>query len=281
MKKILILLFILTKTYSQEVELSGNVTDTGEEPISYVNIGVLNKELGTVTDSLGRFSLLINKDIITSQDTIKISCIGFDSKLILIKDISLDNNLIITLDEKIVQLDEVIVLSRKLQEKEIGVDKTETSRKVNFSIVNREKQNLGAEIGKKFNLKKHKENALTSFSFFLKQNEFDKVKFRVNIYSIQKNTPKELINKKNIFVEIVNSKKGWISVDLADFNIVVSEDVIISIEWVEHSKNNGAKLSLPIIIPSLFSTHYYKFGSQAKWTKYKGISSAMKLVVSN
>ncbi len=38
------------------------------------------------------------------------------------------------------------------------------------------------------------------------------------------------------------------------------EDIIISIEWIEKSKN-GEVLNTPFIIPTIGSRHYYKFGS--------------------
>ena len=64
--------------------------------------------------------------------------------------------------------------------------------------------------------------------------------------------------------------------DLSFYDINVKEDIIITVEWLEHSEK-GSKLNLPIIVPSLGSTHYYKFGSQNSWLKYGSLSTPMHL----
>ena len=88
--------------------------------------------------------------------------------------------------------------------------------------------------------------------------------------------PDKKINKSNIIVQLDKKLTGWVNVDLSTFEISTKEDIVITVEWIEHSKN-GNKLNLPIIIPSFGSTHYYKLGSQGNWQKYKNISSSMIL----
>lgn len=102
------------------------------------------------------------------------------------------------------------------------------------------------------------------------------VKFRINCYTIKNNRPDKKINKSNIILQVNKKLTDWVNVDLSAFNILVQDDIVITVEWIEHS-NDGNKLNLPIIIPSFGSTHYYKFGSQANWQKYGNISSSMVL----
>ena len=100
-----------------------------------------------------------------------------------------------------------------------------------------ENQNLGSEVGRRFKIGDDAPSHLTEFKFFIKDNNF---------------------------------------VDLTPFGIIVKEDVIVSVEWIEHSEN-GDTLNLPIIIPSFSSTHFYKLGSQNRWEKYGNMSSSMNL----
>ena len=79
-----------------------------------------------------------------------------------------------------------------------------------------------------------------------------------------------------IIIEVLNKTKGWIKFDLAGYDINIQQDVAITIEWVEGSKN-GNILSLPLLIPSFNSIHYFKSNTNRKWYKYNVVSTAMVL----
>jgi hypothetical protein len=112
--------------------------------------------------------------------------------------------------------------------------------------------------------------------FYLKQNNFEQVRFSINIYSIKKNIPQKRLNEKDIFSDINKDFTGWVSVDLSNYEITVNQDIIITIEWIEASEK-GDTLSLPIFAPSLSAIHYYKQSAQSKWRKYRLISTTMLL----
>jgi len=83
--------------------------------------------------------------------------------------------------------------------------------------------------------------------------------------------------KKNVFIELKGKKTGWLEVDLSKYNIIVNQDIVVSVEWVAKT-GSGKKLSMPIMIPTM-NTHYYKFGSQNKWRKFKSMSTPMELEI--
>lgn len=270
----LFLIFIFsTITYSQINTISGTILDSLKNPIKYANVGVLNKPIGTVTNDKGEF-LFSSENIIIEMDTLKISCLGFKTKTIILKNVS--NKINISLDNNIENLNEVIINKTDLKTYTEGKQKTDTKHEVFFANPNYNNLNLGTEIGKKFSLGTKKASILTSFKFFIKDNNFDMVKFRINCYTIKNNNPDKKINKSNIIVQLDKKLTGWVNVDLSTFEISTQEDIVITVEWIEHSKN-GNKLNLPIIIPSFSSTHYYKLGSQGNWQKYRNISSSMIL----
>lgn len=267
--------FFLTTTYSQVNIISGTITDSLKNPIKYANVGVLNKPIGTVTNDKGEFSF--SSENIIEMDTLKISCLGFKSKEIILKNLSnRTDNTNVSLDNYIENLNEVVINKMNLKIYAEGKQKIDTKHEVIFANPNYKNLNLGTEIGKKFSLGTKKPSILTEFKFFIKENNFDMVKFRINCYTIKNNKPDKKINKSNIIVQVDKKLTDWVNVDLSTFEISIQEDIIITIEWIEHSKD-GNKLNLPIIIPSFGSTHYYKFGSQGNWQKYGGISSSMVL----
>lgn len=278
MKKKQLILFTFLYSFivfSQEKTIKGIVTDSLKNPIQYVNVGVLNKPLGTLTNANGEF--ILNVDNSMNLDTLKISCLGYKSKEMKVE--SLINNkskIQISLANYIENLDEVVITSSKLKMYNEGKEKTKTSASVIFANPNFVNQNLGSEIGRKFSLGTKKPSILTHFKFFIRENNFELVKFRINIYSINNNRPVKKLFGSNIIVDVNTKGKGWVNVDLTNYDIKTQEDVIVTVEWLEGSKD-GNRLNLPIIIPSFGSTHYYKFGSQAKWQKYSNLSSSMIL----
>jgi hypothetical protein len=275
MKRILIFWTLILSANFCFSQIRGVVTDSLKNPIQYVNVGVLNKPLGTLTNSNGEF--VLNIDSSMNLDTLKISCLGYKSKEMKIEGlINTKSKIQISLENYMEKLEVVVITSSKLKMYTEGKDKTKTKRAVIFANPNHTNRNLGSEIGRKFSLGTKKPSVLTHFKFFIRENNFDAVKFRINVYSINNNRPDKKLFGSNIIVDVNNKGKDWVNVDLSEYDIKVQEDIIVTIEWLEGSKE-GSKLNLPIIIPSFGSTHYYKFGSQAQWKKFSNISSAMVL----
>jgi len=276
LKKSIIIILLCTYNFgfSQEKIVAGIVLDRLKNPIQYVNVGVLNKPVGTVTNEMGQF--VLNFDNSMLLDTLRISCIGFKSKDFAIKELPGNkSDFTVTLENFTEKLDEIIITSNRLKTYTKGKEKTKTKNEVFFAIPDWEDLNLGSEIGRKFSVGTKKPSLLEEFKFFIKKNNFETLKFRINIYSIKDEKPHKKINDTNIFVEVNNKLTGWIKIDLSDYKIKTQQDIIITTEWVEGSTGN--ELSLPILLPSINSIHYYKYGTHAKWKKYKMISSSMVL----
>jgi ribosome biogenesis protein Nip4 len=274
MKNIFILLLVLltTSLHGQVVKIEGRIIDENLNPIEYVNVGILGKSIGTVSDSLGNFILFLDNTLF--EHTLLISHLSYENKEMLVSSFNEEKPLVIKLKSKIVELEEVVVHSFHSSIKQKGRDKVDTKRVVKFSISSTSNQNLGAVIGRKFKFSSKKKYLLEEIRFFVKNNDFEKAKFRINIYNIKNGEPDEVINNKMIYKSIYDEFEGWVSVDISDLQVSVDEDVIVGIEWIEHSEN-GKNLSLPMIVPSLGSTHFYRYGSQSKWKRFRGISTAL------
>lgn len=271
---VVMLLYSFNFVHSQNIVIIGAVTDSLKTPLQYVNIGIYNKAIGTVTDVKGNFFLNINNSMY--NDTLKVSSLGYKSKEILIKNILSNQKTNIILDSFIEELEEVVLTSNNIKTFIKGKKKSKSKNEVFFAIPKAKNQNLGSEIGREFSIGSKKPSLLKEFKFFIKKNNFDKVKFRIKLYTIKDEFPYKNINKENIFIEVKNKSTGWITIDLSEYDISIQQDIIITAEWIEGS-TNGDKLSLPMLIPSFNSIHFYKYGSQAKWKKYKMISTAMIL----
>lgn len=93
-------------------EIFGQVTDRKtNQPLSYVNIGILNRETGTVTNTESSFRLSVKDEF--TNDTIRISRIGYKPVELAVRQLKeWDGPLSIALEEQVNELHEVIVTAR-------------------------------------------------------------------------------------------------------------------------------------------------------------------------
>lgn len=274
---ILVLIFSQNLISAQSNVVSGIILNEKEEPLSYVNIGIIGTSLGTVSDENGGFKLYF-EETISEEDTIRFSSIGYFTHDFSIKELRGKEDFKLEMKVSNNTLTEVVVLPDFEKTKTKGNKNTDARMNVNYSISKKPNQNLGAEIGRKFKIKKT--THLKKVRFFIAANNFDTVRFRINIYHLKKRKPGENILSQNIIKEVVGKKMGWIEVDLTPYQILSNKSVVVGVEWIHHSKN-GKSLRLPISVPSIGSVHFYKFGSQNKWKRFNMMSSAIQLKMAN
>jgi hypothetical protein len=258
--------------------LAGKVTDEHGHELAYVNIGVLGSTVGTVSGLDGSFQLYLTASV-GEGDSIRFSTIGHERRTWSVASYLAafgETSATIALPAGTTELPMVEVRPRFAKRKTIGLARSKFRTAVHFAISDKPNQNLGAEIGRKFNLPKGQVQ-LDSFRFFVSQNNFDTVRLRVNVYRLD-GRPVENLLTENIVVELKPQQRGWVRVDLQPYNLVVTEDVVVAVEWIYHG-GKGKSLSLPIGMLA-GTVHFYKYGSQGRWKKFPGMSSAMELVVS-
>lgn len=111
-----ILLICTSSIFPQERILRGTIQNTEDKSsLPYVNIGISQKGVGTVSDAKGIFNLQLT-DKITKKDTLIFSCIGFETKKFLVAELLPSKNLI-ELKPLPTALEEVVVKAKKLKAK--------------------------------------------------------------------------------------------------------------------------------------------------------------------
>jgi len=258
--------------------IKGTILDQNNKPIPYVNIGVLNTAIGTVSQENGQFELVV--DQVNASDTIKISTIGFSSRAFVLQNLRsiLEQNPQIKLTA--IQYDLAEVTVRPLSFEEFGFDKTSTDRNTNFAISKYPRQNLGAEIARKFKMSKYTKRSkskacrLDVLKFYLGYCDYDWAKLRVMVYQLENGQPGTPLLNENAIVEVKKGQTGWVEVNLKPYDLIVDGDIAIGLEWIDHSPT-GKRLSLPIAFPAVGSTHFYQFGSQNAWKKFPNMSTPM------
>ena len=100
--------FLIALNANAQIELKNKVVDfTSLLPLENASIYIQNTTIGTVSNSDGRFLLLVPNEF--KKDTLVISSIGF--KTYKVQPEEFDNTLDIFLEEDVATLDEVVVLA--------------------------------------------------------------------------------------------------------------------------------------------------------------------------
>ena len=253
---IILLLFSLSLFAQKSTE--GIIKDAEtDEPIPYVNIGIVKKDKGTVSTDEGKFEFEIPSNLM--NDTIKLSSIGYQPKSMLAKDFVaiLKTNPIIKLLPEITELDEVVVSNKKLKEKVVGNKTKSKKMKGAFSYAV-----AGNEVGIKVKIK-DSPTYIEKFHVNVVSNTSEKVKFRMNFYNIKDGLPNEKIINENIIFSI-NVKEGDFTLDLEKYDIVVEEDFYATIELLENQKQEE---EIFFSAGLLGNTMAYRYTSQGEWIK--------------
>ena len=192
--------------------------------VEYVNIGIRGKSFGTVSDNTGKFSLGMLSEIING-DSLTFSCIGFETRTLMISKMSLKKDIIILLTPKTIQLDEVKIASNRLKSRIKG----NVSRKESI-VLALSTSTLGHEIGTVIRLP-DKPVFLKDFNFHIISNRPDSAKFRLNIYAYDKGIGKNILDSP-IYFTVRNNMSGDFNINLTEYNLVVTNDIFVSVETV-------------------------------------------------
>lgn len=263
--------FISFTISAQEKVLHGVVKDAeSNDFIPYLNIGIVNKSIGTVSNAKGEFSLLLTEKT-PKNDTIVFSHIGYNTKKMIVSSFQSGENIIL-LEPAANQLKEVVVEFTKPKSKRFG----RTSKGLSLMHFNfysyYEKavdDRLSKEIGIEFKL--NKDCKIEDLNFNITQNDFKSLKFRLNFYKVENSLPTALLNEKDIFFEIKDNFRGWFKLDLVPFDVFLdkeNEEVAATIQWVESVKMNE-KSKYFSISTALSATEiaFYREKAMDVWTK--------------
>lgn len=219
--------FLFSQFLISQNSLSGKIIDAEtNDLLPYVNIGVVGKNIGTVSDLKGNFKLDIPESL--NDEALRISIIGYKTLEMTVnnfRDLAVSESNF-ALDPEAYAIEEIVISSKERKSKILG-NKT---RSTNF-ILGFASNILGNELATKIKIKRNP-TYLNEFYVSIAENKLGKIRFRVNFYNIKNGLPHLPINKQNIIVE-TDIETGVLTVDLRPYNIVVKDDFYISLEWIE------------------------------------------------
>lgn len=258
-------------SFSQNKIINGEIKDaTNKTALAYANIGIANKNTGTVSNAKGKFSLKVD-DKINVDDIVSISYVGYKTKNMALSKLNLVNN-IIELEPEKNQLKEVAVKFVKPKPKIMGRNSKGLGlMHMNFYTIYEKDvdDRLSKELGMKFKLRKNCK--INDLNFNITGNQFSSLKFRLNFYKVENGFPTTLLVEKDIVFEIKDQFLGWYTLDLKPYAIYLdkeTEDVAITIQWVESKKANEKSKYFGISSAmSVTETAFYREKSMDQWKK--------------
>ena len=218
--------------------ITGLVTNENKQPLPYSTIRIMNRKIGCLSDSTGRFSLHV-KGLNDKNDTLLISYLGYETKKIPLRQLREEAPLSFELSPAPTMLKEVSVYPGKK-------NKTKTKKKgknYNWGLLKGclDGQTAGMTFGYEFHAKKNKTLILDKVGFFCCDgyNRMTKMKFRINVYDMSKVTT----DPSKDFVSVVN-KPVYFDYVLTDDSeqkfeyelpqqIILPKDAMVEIEMLE------------------------------------------------
>ena len=256
---LLLMIFFAQLTIVAQQNLKGILLDSVDsKPIEFANIGLIGKNVGTVTNDKGEFNLLVPDSLISEKT--KISIIGYKTRIVSTAD--LVKMSVIKLSRDLTTLAEVEVRPKKTKNKILGNETKTNGVRGGFK-----RNSLGSEMAIKLNIK-HKDTQLRKFMININANTIGLPVFRFNVYSVGKDgMPNENLLKQNILIEPKNPL-GLVELDLVPFDIILNEDVFISMEWI---KDLGDAKAITFSTKLVGNSTYFRQTSQGKWEKISPI----------
>jgi hypothetical protein len=255
---LLIFLFIPGVIFSQPVEgrvLSGK-TKSG---IGFVNVGIIGRNIGTVSDGSGSFRINIENKY--DNDSIRFSMIGYESKTIPVVLFKKDSTKTIYLNPRSYYLQEVTVVYHRPKNIRLGTPVTSKDLKSGFAD-----NDLGSELG--IALEVRKKVKLKNLNLNVAVCTFDSVTYRLNIYQSENQSEYKNILSEPIYLSFSKDQiSKVITFDLSPYSITIEGDVLITLELYKDLGQGR------LLFYTTFFTDYtwHKKTSQGDWTKSPGI----------
>lgn len=269
---------ILHGGYGQQDYKGLIVDDNTNAPIPYVNIGILHKGVGTVSDEQGLFHLALDPQQIKPSDTLQFSSLGYKTikKLVSNLQFSLNEYTKVSMIPQVEILKEVIVTNAGLFERDDQIGYEMGGHQ--FYGYWKDNVALGGELATKINIKKGLRK-LNEFTFTVLGNTSDSVLIRVNFYDAdgKMDFPGTNLNTsgKNI-LHTIKSTPGKSRVDLRDFDLFVRDDFVVSLELLK--VYGESKIGLVLAAANnRYTDSFKKYASQDEWEIIQDAAMAYQL----
>lgn len=252
-----VLYFILNLSVCLGQTYRGKIFDkNSNNEIEFVEIGILNHEIGTISDIDGKYSIDITNS--NPEDTIRFSHVGYQYTDFKVSEFKDKVNKDIYLHPKSEDIQTVVVDHKKFKEKTLGNNFSGDKYQGGFI------QNVkGFECGVLLNI--NKRAILKKLIMNISDCAYERIYFRVNVYrEIGKSQFENILNKPIYLKQDMNGEENELSIDLSPYYVHVEGNTLITLQ---HIANIGKGQLLFTGSSFKGSTCFYRTSSQGSWNK--------------
>lgn len=216
---------MLNPAYGHHIR--GSISDENSKPIAYVNIGIENTYMGTMSVEDGSYDL--NVENAPDSGKVLFSCLGFVTKSVSISELKFNPN--VTLKSLTIVLPEMVIQTRNRI-----ISKSGTSPGIapgGTSLMHGDGGSAMALL-----IESNVRNGLLAKAYInILDNEMDTFRIRFRVYKRDSimGCPGTEVTHQNIIVSS-SQKKGELPIDLTPFDIHVAGDFFIAFEWLYKKK---------------------------------------------
>lgn len=232
------------------------ISESTGEPIIYASVGIINRNLGTLTDSVGHFSLQVPAEFM--NDSLRISSVGYIAQTFAVKDFKTIPDTI-KLKDDIIVLSEVMVKPKRIEHKIAG------HRSMAGFIYIEVEGDRAAGQGLAVPLSVDKRAWIKGLGFTVVDNDrtLSHMKFRVNVYEKDGNGYELLPTIKPLYFDYSKSdlRDGQFAYSFPEEIMLDSGKYYLELEFLE---NFTPELFLMKSRPLTGKTRY-RYASQSDW----------------
>jgi len=258
--------------------IRGVVLDAAtQQPVIYAHVGIVGKNVGTITNEQGLFSLSATS--VGKGDTLRVTMLGYETLNYLIPSAVSDSiSLRLHIHPRSYDLPTVTFFP-KGEQQQIGA----TEDDLLFDVWGAGGLATGEELGRAFRVPSGRTVRMDTCYLHLRRNHSDSLLFRLNIYQLENGKPGRPLLDSDVRFRVKPGENeaddGWITVPLVGEQLILDTDFVLTIELLRNWEGFGFQ---PIFVslaegkePALI-----RQSSQAPWIEHGDQPFAFRVLLS-
>lgn len=215
-----------------------------QEHLPYATIIVKGGNIGVISDKDGLFELNLGQDILPT-DSVSFSFVGFNTVSRTVGDlIGQGDGQRIFLEPGSYEIESVVVTNRKSRLTTLGHSSGGT-RTIQIPFFTASEVAGGNHVGRELgtSIKIRHDAEILSLGMLIATSKYDRAKFRVSFYSLEEETPGELIVHQDITFELNERIRGgeWLELDLQPYGIFfrADQEILVTLTLLDEEGGEG------------------------------------------